>query len=161
MTFSSVHLEARTFTTLRPGSFDWAAHYFDVGYGEGHSQGFSIGSDEGYNLTYPAAYKAAYKIGYIDGTDEGTYQGTRDGGDEGYDDGWGVGYDKGFDQGFYAGVDYHLFDDFVVPRYDFSYTARTTTYQLSGFNPAAPEPSSILLVGMAVALGLLRHSRRG
>jgi hypothetical protein len=106
------------------------------------------------------AYAAGYKIGYRNGVGEGTSDGTRDGREQGYGDGWDEGYDGGFDEGFYAGVDYHLFGEFVEPRYALQYTRRSnafTAHTLLALH--APEPASVVLVGLAVGAGLLRPGR--
>ena len=82
--------------------------------------------------------------------------------DVGCDDGWGAAYDGAFDAGFYARVDYHLYGDFVEPKYALQFSRRSTALtsrNLAALN--APEPASLVLVGVAVAFGLLRRPGRG
>jgi PEP-CTERM motif len=134
-------------------SRDWAEHYYDVGYGDGHELGFSIGSDQGYELTYPAAYEAGQIIGHKLGTKFGRIQGRLDGGEAGFDAGWDTGYDDGFDKGFYAGIDFHLFGEFVAPTNDFVYSNRRSA------GTSVPEPATFALVGLAIAFGFVRRWR--
>ena len=147
---------AGTLSVWLIGSYDWNRHYFDQGFDEGKTAGFSVGSEDGYNLTYPIAYAGGYKIGFRDGVGVGTRNGTRDGREQGYDDGWDEGYGGGFDEGFYAGLDYHLFGEFVEPTYALQYTRRSNAFTVRSLKALqAPEPASLLLVGLAVGAGML------
>ncbi len=142
-------------------AYDWSKHFYDAGYTDGRTEGFTVGTDEGYNLTYPKAYAAAYPIGYVSGVWDGTRDGTRQGGEQGYDDGWDSGYGMGYDEGFVAGVDYHLFGEFVRPKYVLEFTRRSdasTARTLLAVQ--APEPGSLVLVGLAVGAGMLGRGRR-
>ncbi len=61
------------------------------------------------------------------------------------------GYDGGFDDGFYAGIDYHLYGDFVEPTYAFQYARRSDAFAAQTLLALhAPEPTSLMLVGLAV-----------
>lgn len=140
--------------TSAGGPYDWAAHYFGVGYKDGHAEGLSIGSEAGYDLAYPRAYAAAYRVGHRRGTAEGTREGLHDGEVEGFAYGWDSGYDDGFGPGYDAGVDYYLFGDFVAPTYPLAHMSLRTT------SLSIPEPTSFALLGMSGMFGLLRRASR-
>jgi hypothetical protein len=144
-----------------PLDYDWGKHFYNEGYSTGRDAGYSVGSTEGYNQAYPIAYARAYKIAFIDGVGMGTLDGTRDGGDEGYDEGWDEGYDGGFDEVFYAGIDYHLLGDFVEPTYSFAYVRRSNAFTSQTLLALhAPEPTSLVLVGLVAGAGLMVRTRR-
>jgi hypothetical protein len=143
-------------------NYDWSKHYQNEGYNAGRETGLSVGHTEGYNLTYPFAYAAAYKIAFVDGVGEGTIDGTRDGRKEGYDEGWDAGYDGGFDLGFDAGLSYHLYGDFVEPRYALQYSRRSDASTLLTLRALqAPEPTGLMLVGIGAVAGVMVWPRRG
>lgn len=90
--------------------------------------------------------------------------GTRQGGEQGYDDGWDSGYDTGYDEGFYAGIDYELFGDFVIPKYVLDYTQRSDAFTRQALLAVqAPEPASVVTLAVAgvVIAGASRRKRRG
>jgi hypothetical protein len=160
---SGLGLYSGDYTVWRDNlGYDWAKHFYDEGFTDGRTEGFTVGSDEGYNLTYPKAYAAAYPIGYVSGVWDGTRDGTRQGGEQGYDDGWDTGYDTGYDEGFVAGVDYHLFGEFERPKYVLEFTRRSdASTRQTLLAVQAPEPASLVLVGLAVGAGLLLRPGRG
>lgn len=139
---------------------DYAKVYYDEGYDDGHATGYSTGSQEGYDLIYPKAYAAAYAPAYRLGVWDGTRDGTKQGRSDGYDEGFDAGYNAIYDEAFYAGIDYRLFGEFSISRYSLDYTRRSDLFTRQALKAAqAPEPGSVVLVGMAV-VGAALNARR-
>ena len=158
--FSSINISSGgLYVSLVDSDYDWAGHYYDIGYTDGKGVGTTAGDTVGYNLAYPVAYAAGYKVGYVNGTDVGTAQGTDKGSRQGYTDGWGAGHSTGYDLGFDAGIADHLFGKFVRPNYVLNYTPRSTTLSSSA-TVSVPEPASMVLLAIGAGfLGLVRRHR--
>jgi hypothetical protein len=129
--------------------------YYELGFDEGNDAGSAEGSTDGYNMTYPAAYDAAFPIGYGNGTVEGTKQGTDDGGSKGYTDGWDQGYVPGFDAGFVDGIAAFLAGDSRPLTSTISINSGgsfTTEFEAES---NVPEPTTLGLFGMALAVSTI------
>lgn len=151
-------------TVWKAANDDWSKLAYNEGFKSGKEKGYSAGSAGGYDDTYGPTYALAYPIGHQLGIWDGTTAGMRDGGQSGYDEGWNAGHDLGHDAGFYAGIDYHLFGDFVLPQYSLQYSRRGSaemTASLVAMN--APEPTSALLlaVGSLFAAATSHRTRPG
>lgn len=139
---------------------DWAAHYYDLGYGDGHKLGLSVGSDQGYDLAYPIAYEAAFKKAHGHGLAQGKWEGTVSGGSDADTDGWQVGWDSGYDFGFEVGVWGGISQPGESLR---QYLPARWPY---GGNPTAdlmsavPEPTGFVLLATAIGSGLVVRRRR-
>jgi hypothetical protein len=131
--------------------YDWVAHYYRQGYGDGRDAGFPVGSQAGYDAVYPLAYAVAFDLAYPEGVDDGTAEGKLVGGQIGFGDGWDAGFDDGHSDGFGAGVQYYLYGAFDVPDRLLSSAAAAVS---------VPEPATLPMLGMAVVIGWSRCRRR-
>ena len=135
------------------GAYDWAKHYYDLGYGDGRIQGISIGDAAGYDFAFPTAYATAYDMGLETGTLEGTAQGWANGKTEGYSAGWNLGYGQGYDQGYEAGV-YYFFSGGTLPS-DGNIAPSTS----AAAEANVPEPATLSLLAIA-AIAFVRRGLR-
>jgi len=143
-------------------SNDWSKLAYDEGFKVGKTEGYSAGSTDGYDDTYGPTYDMAFPIGHQLGIWEGTSAGKRAGREEGREAGWDAGYELGFDEGFYAGIDYRIFGDFVLPQYSLAYTRRgsaETAAALVAMNAPEPACSMMMVVGGVLAATMTRRSR--
>jgi hypothetical protein len=129
--------------------YDWAGHYYDLGFGDGKKSGTAEGTTAGYDAAFPAAYEAAYDIAYPLGLDAGGPAGTADGGDDGFNEGWDAGFDDGYYVGFDAGAEYFVTHELSLPQ-EFSFAAAELN---------VPEPSTLGLLGLSF-VALWRTPRR-
>ena len=136
--------------SITPLEYDWAAHYYDEGFTDGKGIGYSAGDLAGYDAAYPTAFAAAFETGRLAGFDEGGAEGTSLGGLAGFDAGWDAGYAQGEPIGFDAGVEYFLYGDFTPPP----------QLNVAELNLDVPEPSTLLLAGLALAIGRRRFATR-
>jgi PEP-CTERM motif len=156
------------------------AFYYKLGLDDGKKEGESTGSTDGYKVTYSGAYAAAFPIGYEDGTAKGTSQGTSDGKDQGFSAGWEIGYEPGFDSGFDAGVQHYFsqhtstmhgtlevsFSGYVIPAGPLSWGESPILFfdvapavGDATSDASVPEPTSMALLGIAMAAIMLRRTR--
>jgi PEP-CTERM motif-containing protein len=130
---------------------DVSGFYFKLGYGDGNTAGLAAGDTDGYSETYPIAYAAAYPLGHEIGATQGSLYGIQNGKESGFNAGWQLGYGPGYDGGFAAGIEYYRTGDFALPNYAGVFGAPMPSQ--------VPEPSSLALVGIAVAPMMLRRRR--